>query len=76
MKDKEEVHFWNVLLVGIEWYHIDLSWRQFSIGSTVREYTMLDRYNLGDSEATLQRCALLLKRVESYLRKMRLPLAV
>jgi hypothetical protein len=27
-----------------------------------------DRHNLGDSEATIQRCALLLKRVEDYLR--------
>ena len=64
----EEVHFWNCLKVGDELYHIDLSWPQFPAGSIVREFVVLDRHNLNDSEATLQRCALLLKRVEGYLR--------
>ena len=64
----EEVHFWNALPVGKDWYHIDLSWQQFPAGSIVREFVVLDRANLGDSEPTVQRCALLLKRVDDYLR--------
>lgn len=65
----EEIHFWNGLPVGDEWYHIDLSWQQFPTGSVVKEYVVLDRRQLDDSEATLQRCGLLLKRVEDFLRK-------
>jgi hypothetical protein len=66
----EETHFWNGLPVGNEWYQIDLSWRQFPAGSVVREFLVLDRQDLDDSEATVQRCALLLERVESYLRNL------
>jgi hypothetical protein len=58
------------LPVGDEWYHIDLSWQQFPVGSVVQEFIVLDRQDLGDSEATIQRCALLLQRVESYFRKL------
>jgi hypothetical protein len=66
--ESEEIHFWNGLPVGDDWYHIDLSWQQFPTGSVVRELIVLDRQDLGDSEATIQRCALLLRRVENYLR--------
>jgi len=66
--EKEEVHFWNVLPACDDRYHIDLSWQQFPTGSIVRKCVVLDRHDLGDSEATIQRCALLLKRVEGYLR--------
>lgn len=66
--EREEIHFWNGLPVGGNWYHIDFTWNQFPAGSVVREFAVLDRHNLGDSEATLERCALLLKRVETYLR--------
>ena len=65
--EREEVHFWNALLVGDAWFHIDLSWQQLPAGSVVREFVILDRRNAGDSEATVQRCALLLTRVETYL---------
>lgn len=65
--EREEIHFWNALLVGDAWYHIDLSWQQFPAGSAVREFAVLNRRNKGDSAATVQRCALLLKRVEAYL---------
>jgi hypothetical protein len=65
---REEIHFWNGLPVGDSWYHIDLSWQQFPTGSVVREFVVLDRHNLGDSEATIERCVLLLRRVEDYLR--------
>jgi hypothetical protein len=69
-----EIHFWNGLPVGDEWYHIDLSWQQFPAGSVVQEFVVLDRQALGDSEATIQRCALLLKRVEGYFRNLSQPL--
>jgi hypothetical protein len=65
--EREEIHFWNGLPVGDEWYHIDFSWNQFPPGSVVREFVVLDRHELGDSDATLERCALLMKRVEAYL---------
>jgi hypothetical protein len=68
--ESEETHFWNGLLVGDEWYHIDLSWRQFPVGSVIREFVVLDRRFTGDSEATILRCALLLTRVEGYLRNL------
>ena len=65
----EEIHFWNSLPIGNDWYHIDLTWQQFPTGSIVLEFVVLDRQSLGDSEATIQRCALLLRRVEDYLRR-------
>lgn len=65
--DDEEIHFWNGLLVAETWYHIDLSWHQFTRGAVIKEFVVLDRTNLGDSAATVQRCHLLLHRVESYL---------
>lgn len=65
--ERVETHFWNCLPVGAEWYHIDLSWQQFPAGSVVREFVVLDRQNLVDGESAMERCALLLKRVEDYL---------
>jgi hypothetical protein len=65
--ESEEIHFWNGLPVGDKWYHIDFCWSQFPPGSVVREFAALDRGELGDSAATLERCALLLKRVEAFL---------
>jgi hypothetical protein len=65
--EREEIHFWNGLLVSGNWYHIDFSWNQFLFRSVVREFAVLDRHELGDSEATLERCALLLNRVEVFL---------
>jgi hypothetical protein len=62
-----EVHFWNGLRVGNDWYHIDLSWQQFPAGSVIQEFVILERQALNDSDATMQRCALLLKRVDEYL---------
>lgn len=64
---KEEIHFWNGLPAGDKWYHIDFSWDQFPARSVIREFVVLNRHDLGDSEATLERCALLLNRVEAYL---------
>ena len=66
---REETHFWNALRVADIWIHIDLSWQQFPPGSVVRAFTVLDRHALNDSDATRQRCALLLQRVESHLGK-------
>ena len=73
--ESEAIHFWNGLPVGTDWYHIDLCWQQFPAGSVVREFVVLDRQNLGDTEATFQRCALLLKRVEAYFRNLYQPLS-
>ncbi len=67
--ESEESHFWNGLAVGDDWLPIDFTWRQFPAGSAVLEFGMLDREALGDTEPTIQRCALLLKRVEEYLLK-------
>lgn len=62
-----EKHFWNVLVVGGVDYHIDLSWQQFPVGSSVRSYKIRDRETLGDSQKTIDRCQLLLKRVMDYI---------
>lgn len=62
-----ETHFWNGLRVGNDWYHIDLSWQQFPEGSIVQGFVIVERQELYDSEATIQRCALLLQRVAEYL---------
>ena len=43
------------------------TWQQFPQGSKVREYTILDRNQFGDSEPTVKRCELLLERVNNYL---------
>lgn len=63
-----EIHFWNGLCVGVDWYHIDLSWQQFPTGSIIKEFAVVDREELNDSEATMRRCALLLTRVDDYLK--------
>ncbi len=62
-----ECHFWNVRGSGpaAEW--IDLSWQQFPPGSVVQRFELLDRRELGDSPPTVERCALLLRRVLAYL---------
>jgi len=62
-----DVHFWNGLRVGDDWYHIDLSWQQFPAGSVIQEFSILGRQELNDSQATMQRCELLFKRVDDYL---------
>lgn len=66
-----ETHFWNMLKVKDDLYHIDLTWQQFPQGSKVREYTTLDRNRLGDSEPTVKRCELLLERVNNYLQNQK-----
>lgn len=62
-----ETHFWNILKVKDDLYHIDLTWQQFPYGSKVRKYTILDRNELDDSEPTVKRCELLLERVNAHL---------
>ena len=58
-----ECHFWNVRGTGDQAEWIDLSWKQFPPGSAVRRFELLDRERLGDSPPTVERCALLLRRV-------------
>lgn len=62
-----EHHFWNVRGSGANAQWLDLSWQQFPAGSVVQHFTVLDRNCLGDSAATVERCALLLRRVLSHL---------
>jgi hypothetical protein len=62
-----ECHFWNVRGSGSEAEWIDLSWQQFPSGSVVGRFKLLDRRLLGDSPPTVERCALLLRRVLSHL---------
>jgi hypothetical protein len=66
-----EQHFWNIRGIGEDTEWLDLSWKQFPPGSVVRHFTLLDRESLGDSASTLERCALLLQRVLSYLAQSR-----
>lgn len=66
----EEIHFWNCLQVNNSLYHIDLSWQQFASGSIIRKFVLLDRHYLNDSQETLQRCNMLLERVNSFLRDL------
>jgi hypothetical protein len=62
-----ERHFWNIRGSGDDAEWIDLSWKQFPAGSIVQSYQVLERNSLGDSRATVERCALLLKRVLAQL---------
>jgi len=62
-----ERHFWNIRGSGDDAEWIDLSWTQFPPGSIVQKYEVLDRNSLGDSRATVERCALLLRRVLAHL---------
>lgn len=63
-----DVHFWNGLRIGADWYHIDFTWQQFPASSIIQEFVVIQNHELNDSDATMQRCALLLKRVDSYLK--------
>lgn len=66
-KLEQHKHFWNMLIKdGVE-YHIDLSWRQFPTGSSVRNYKIRERESLGDSPPTIERCNVLLERITQYL---------
>ena len=62
-----ECHFWNIRGSGKDAEWIDLSWKQFPPGSAVQRFRLLDRRHLGDSPPTVERCALLLRRVLSHL---------
>jgi len=67
MTKEVETHFWNIMNVGDDLYHIDLTWQQFPLGSKVRKYAILDRNQLNDGESTIKRYELLLGRVSRYL---------
>jgi len=68
---REDIHFWNALRHKDDWYHIDLCWQQFPPGAKVSGFVALNRNSLGDSTPTIQRCELLLSRVEKYLSTQR-----
>jgi hypothetical protein len=65
-----ETHFWNIDLECSPARHVDLTWQQFSEGSKVVRFQILDRHALNDSPPTVARCELLLERV---LRKLEEP---
>lgn len=65
--EENEIHFWNVLEVDEELYHIDFTWQQFPEGSKVLSFELLDSKKYPDSDATIARCNLLKKRVKLYL---------
>jgi hypothetical protein len=58
-----EVHFWNINLQSDPPEHLDLTWQQFTAGSKILQFKVLDRRSLGDSAATIVRCNTLLQRV-------------
>ena len=62
-----EKHFWNVVDHAGTAFHIDLTWQQFPLGSTVRNYALRDRSSLEDSPQTRTRVEILLRRVEAAL---------
>jgi hypothetical protein len=64
-----EQHFWNVRGQDATAEWLDLSWKQFPVGSVVRHFCLLDRNTLGDSERARARCALLLDRVLAHIAK-------
>jgi hypothetical protein len=65
-----ERHFWNVLNHGGAEIHIDLTWRQFPIGSSVTGYALRDRSTFADGLETLSRVEVLLSRVMDRLDSM------
>jgi hypothetical protein len=71
-----ECHFWNIRGWGTDAEWIDLSWKQFPSGSVVQRFKLLDRRLLGDSPPTLDRCALLLRRVLSHLASRQPPSSI
>jgi hypothetical protein len=62
-----ETHFWNVLTLDSNEYHVDLTWQQFPHGSSVRSYELMDRNSLGDGQQTIRRVELLLDKVKAFL---------
>lgn len=61
----EDAHFWNVFPGDV---HVDFTWQQFPPGAVVRRWWVREREELGDGPETVQRCQLLLSRVQAALR--------
>lgn len=55
-------HYWN----NIDGVDVDLTWRQFPVGSVVSERKTADFYDLMENEWTNQRFRRLLGRVKNY----------
>lgn len=58
-----EAHFWNIDPACNPAKHVDLTWQQFTEGSKVARFEILNRHALNDSPPTIVRCQLLLERV-------------
>jgi len=52
-----DVHFWNGLRVGDDWYHIDLSWQQFPAGSVIQEFSWCMRRHSATCRHSRPRCS-------------------
>ena len=68
-RGSDEVHFWNGLLVGDDWYHLDLSWQQFPAGSVITEFRSWTAIIWGQRRYRSTMRSLLLRRVQEHLRK-------
>lgn len=62
-----EWHFWNVLAVGDQQAHLDLTWQQFPHGSWVKNWKIRPRDTYNDSQPTVERFERLLQRVQQHL---------
>jgi len=62
-----EWHFWNVLTVGDQQIHLDLTWQQFPHGSLVKNWKIRLRDTYNDSQPTVERFERLLQRVQHHL---------
>jgi hypothetical protein len=62
-----EAHFWNVVVHEGALLHIDLSWSQFPMGSSVCSYAVRDRATFDDGPETVRRVEILLGRVTARL---------
>jgi hypothetical protein len=65
--DGEEAHFWNVVVREGTVFHIDLSWSQFPVGSSMRSYAIRDCSTFGDGPETVRRVETLLGKVTAWL---------
>lgn len=64
--NKIEEHYWNALMMNDNFYHIDLTWQQFPIGSKVLEFEIFDFNSLAKNSSAYKRSHLLLNRVNKY----------
>ncbi|MFO0862101.1 MAG: hypothetical protein U0516_00005 [Candidatus Saccharibacteria bacterium] len=62
-----EKHYWNMVMVNGEKVHIDLTWRQFPLGSTIKSWQLKNRGEFNDDKQLVERFEKLLTRVKQNL---------